>query len=106
MQILYAGPGAAPARPVAQGAEVKLDVGTGCTLQGCCTDVAGTAAVITAFMMGPATLAPSELFACWGTTTATATCGLLAGAKPIIQVSVSPVVGSVCAVPVLTAAHR
>ena len=57
-------------------------------------------------MIGPATLAPSELLACWGTTTATATWGLLAGAKPIIQVSVSPVVGSVCAVPVLTAAHR
>ena len=90
----------------AQGFEVKLDVGTCATVQGCDTDDWGTAACSTAFMIGPATLAPSELFDCWGTTTATATWGLLAGAKPIIQVSVSPVVGLVCAVPVLTAAHK
>ena len=57
-------------------------------------------------MIGPATWAPSRALDCCGTTTATATWGWLAGAKPIIQVSVRPVVGSVCAVPVLTAAHR
>ena len=42
----------------------------------------------------------------YGTTTATATWGLLAGAKPIIQSWVSPFGSAVWAVPVLTAAHR
>ncbi len=89
-----------------QGAEAKLDVGAGCTVQGWETDDWGTAACSTRFMIGPAMWAPSELLACSGTTTATATCGLFAGANPIIHVSVRPVALSVCAVPVLTAAHR
>ena len=45
-------------------------------------------------MIGPATPAPSELLDCWGTTTATATWGLLAGAKPIIQSWLRPGSGS------------
>ena len=36
-------------------------------------------------MIGPATPAPSELMFWSGTTTATATWGSLAGARPIIQ---------------------
>ena len=56
-------------------------------------------------MMGPATDAPSELTFCLGTTTATAICGWFAGAKPIIQSSVTCSVGLDWAVPVFTAAH-
>ena len=81
-------------------------MGTGATLQGWLTEPWGTAASRTARMIGPATPAPSELMFWSGTTTATATWGLLAGAKPIIQSSFSPRVAPVWAVPVLTAAQR
>ena len=57
-------------------------------------------------MIGPATDAPSDAMFWSGTTTATATCGLLAGAKPIIQSWLTLTPGPVWAVPVLTAAHR
>jgi hypothetical protein len=45
----------------AQFPAVKAVAGTGGTLQGWATEPSGSAACITAFMIGPATLAPSEL---------------------------------------------
>ena len=59
---------------------------------------------MTCFTMGPATDAPSDEMFWYGTTTATAIWGLLAGAKPIIQswLTLRPV----WAVPVFTAAHK
>ena len=54
-------------------------------------------------MGGPDTSAPVLLPGWFGTTTATATFGLLAGAKAIIQSLVSVALGPVSAVPVLAA---
>ena len=66
--------------------------------------VGARAASSIAFMIGPATPAPVSTKFWYGTTTATAICGLLAGAKPIIQSSVLAFGLPVWAVPVLTAA--
>ena len=83
---------------------MNVDVGNGATVQGWLTDPAGRAACMTLFMIGPATEAPSDAMFWNGTTTATAICGSLAGAKPIIQSWFNP--SPVWAVPVLTAAQR
>jgi len=82
----------------------NADAGGICTLHGCWTEPAGSAACMTLLTIGPAIPAPSDEMFWNGTTTATAIWGLLAGAKPIIQswLTDSPV----WAVPVLTAAHR
>ena len=85
---------------------MKTDSGGAVTLQGWLTEPGGSAASMTFFTIGPATDAPSDEMFCSGTTTATAICGLLAGAKPIIQSWLTPCAAPVWAVPVLTAAHR
>ena len=67
--------------------------GGGVTLQGCCTEPGGRAACMTLFTMGPAMDAPSDEMFLYGTTTATAILGSLAGAKPIIQSWFKPQAG-------------
>src|ERR1035441_5441595 len=58
------------------------------------------------FIGGPETSAPVSLPGWLGTTTATATLGLLAGAKAIIQSLVNVAFGPVSAVPVLAATFQ
>ena len=69
---------------------------------GCLACSARVASII-ALTIGPAILAPVNVVACSGTTTAIATVGLLAGANPIIQSTVFWAAFPTWAVPVFTA---